>query len=83
MWNMKCMIIPVIIGATGIVTNGLRKNLEAVPGKHAVESLQQTAVLGTAHIMQEVLRSETGSLSSGDRHCFKISNREKRHLTRE
>jgi hypothetical protein len=33
MWNLKCMIIPVIIGATGIVTRSLRKNLEAVPGK--------------------------------------------------
>ena len=32
MWNLKCKIIPVIIGATGIVTKGLRKNLEATPG---------------------------------------------------
>ena len=34
MWNLKCTIIPVIIGASGIVTRSLRKNLEAVPGKH-------------------------------------------------
>jgi len=34
MWNLKCTIIPIIIGATGIVTRSLRKNLEAVPGKH-------------------------------------------------
>jgi len=32
MWNLKCTIIPIIIGATGIVTRSLRKNLEAVPG---------------------------------------------------
>jgi hypothetical protein len=25
MWNMKCIIIPVITGATGIVTKGLKK----------------------------------------------------------
>jgi hypothetical protein len=25
MWNMKCFVIPVIIGATGIVTRGLKK----------------------------------------------------------
>jgi hypothetical protein len=25
-WNMKCMIIPLITGATGIVTKGLKKN---------------------------------------------------------
>ena len=33
MWNLKCTIAPVIIGATGIVTRSLRKDLEAVPGK--------------------------------------------------
>ena len=42
MWNLKCTIIPVIIGATGIVTRNLRKNLEAVPGKHSIDSLQKT-----------------------------------------
>jgi hypothetical protein len=57
--NMKCMIIPVIIGATGIVTKGLKKNLEAIPGKHSKDSLQKTAILGTSHIVQKVLQSET------------------------
>jgi hypothetical protein len=47
MWNMKCMIIPVIIGATGMVTKGLKKHLEAIPGTHSIDSLKQTAVLGT------------------------------------
>jgi len=35
--NLKCAIIPVIIGATGIVTRSLRKNLEAVPGKDSID----------------------------------------------
>ena len=34
MWNLKCTIIPIIIGATRIVTRSLRKNLEPVPGKY-------------------------------------------------
>jgi len=34
MWNLKCTIKPAITEATGIVTRNLRKNLEAVPGKH-------------------------------------------------
>ena len=42
MWNLKFTIIPVIIGATGIVTRSLRKNLEAVPRKHSIDSLQKT-----------------------------------------
>jgi len=55
MWNLKCTIIPIIIGATGIVTRSLRKNLEAVPGKHSIVSLQKTAILGTSHIIRKVL----------------------------
>jgi hypothetical protein len=51
MWNLKCTIVPVIIGATGIVTRSLRENLETVPGKHSIDSLQKTAILGTSHIM--------------------------------
>ena len=58
MWNLKRTIIPVITGATGIVTRGLRKNLEAVPGKHSIDSLQKTAVLGTSHIIRKVLQCE-------------------------
>jgi len=34
--NMKCTIVPVITGATGIVTNCLKKNLEAMPRKHSI-----------------------------------------------
>ena len=44
------MVIPVITGATGIVTEGLKKNLEAMPGENSIDSLQKAAVLGTAHI---------------------------------
>jgi hypothetical protein len=59
MWNPKYTITPVITEATGIVTKSLRKNLEAVPGKHSIDSLQQTAVLGTSHIIRKVLQCET------------------------
>jgi len=58
MWNLKCTIIPIIIGATGIATRSVRKNLEAVPGKHSVDSLQKTAILGTSHIIRKVLQCE-------------------------
>jgi hypothetical protein len=58
MWNLKCTIITVIIGATGIVTRSLRKNLEAAPGKHSIVSLQKTAILGTIHIARKVLQCE-------------------------
>jgi len=58
MWNLKCMIVPEIIGATGIVMRSLRKNLETVPGKHLIDSLQKTAILGTSHIIRKVMQCE-------------------------
>jgi len=58
MWNLKCTIVPVITGATGIVTRTLRKNLEALTGKHSIDSLQKTAILGTSHIIRKVLQCE-------------------------
>jgi hypothetical protein len=65
MWNMKCMIIPAIFGATGIVTEGLKKNLEAKPGKHSIDSLQKTAVLGTSYTIQKTLQSGTVGITAG------------------
>jgi len=45
MWNLKYTIISVIIGATGIVMRSLRKNFEAIPGKHLIDSLQRQLYL--------------------------------------
>jgi hypothetical protein len=59
MWNSKCTVIPVIVGVAGIATKRLRRNLEAIPGKHSIDSLEQTAILGTAHIIRKVLQCET------------------------
>jgi hypothetical protein len=55
---LKCKIIPVITGATAIVTRSLRENLEAIPGKHLIDSLQKTARLVTSHIIWKVLQCE-------------------------
>jgi hypothetical protein len=49
MWNIKCAIIPVVIGYTGIITKCLKKNLEAIPGKHSLNSVRKAAILGTSH----------------------------------
>jgi hypothetical protein len=82
MWNTKCTIIPEITGATGRVTKDLKRNLEAIPGKHSIDSLQRTATLGTSHIIRKVLQSETCSLSDGDHRWFKRRcTRKKRPVT--
>ena len=51
-------MIPIIIEATGIVTRRLRKSLEAIPGKHSIDSLQKTAIFRTSHIIRKVLQCE-------------------------
>ena len=46
MWNVKPKVIPVIIGATGIISNSFRKYVSNIPGKHEVKELQKPAILG-------------------------------------
>ena len=55
MWNVKTKVIPVIIGATGTVSNSFRKYVSNIPGKHEIKELHKTAILGTAHILRKVL----------------------------
>jgi hypothetical protein len=43
--------------------------LETVQGKHSIDSLQKTAILGTSHIIREILQCEACSVSGGD-HCW-------------
>jgi len=55
MWNVKTKVMQVVIGATGNISESFRKYVSNIPGKHAVKELQQTAILGTAHILRKIL----------------------------
>ena len=55
LWNKKVEVIPVIIGATGIVDKNIKKYVGRTPGCHNIYSLQRSAILGTAHILRKVL----------------------------
>jgi len=52
---MKAKVIQVIIGVTGTISKSLRQYLSNTLGKQEIKELQQTAILGTAHIMRKVL----------------------------
>ena len=54
-WNKKVEVIPVIIGATGIVDKNTKKYVERIPGCHKIYSLQRSAILATAHILRKVM----------------------------
>jgi len=55
MWNVRTKVIPVIIKTTGTILKLFRKYMSNKAGKHEVEELQKTAILGTAHILRKVL----------------------------
>ena len=55
LWNKKVEVIPVIIGATGIVEKSIRKYVGRIAGCHNIYSLQKSVILGTAHILRKVL----------------------------
>jgi len=46
---VKTKVIPVIIGATGTISESFRKYVSNIPANHEVKELQKTAILGTAH----------------------------------
>ena len=54
-WNVKTNVIPVIKGATGDISESLRKYLSHIPGKHEIKELQKIAILGTKQILWKVL----------------------------
>jgi hypothetical protein len=58
---MKCFFIPVIIGPTGIVTEGLQISGNNTRTAFSIfdNYKKKTAVLGTSYTMRKVLPSET------------------------
>ena len=55
MWNVKTKMMAVIIGASGTISKSFRKYVRIIPGNHEVKEQQETAILGTAHILRKVL----------------------------
>jgi hypothetical protein len=55
--HMECKtkVIPVITGATGTISKSFIKYVINIPGNHEIKELQKTAIMGTAHILREVL----------------------------
>ena len=55
--NMKVTVIPIIIGALGIVTKGLIQGLEDLEIRGREENIQITALLISARILRRVLET--------------------------
>ena len=55
MWSLKTKIIPLIIGATGVISKSVVKFVEEIPGEHNLKIMQKTVILKTAHIIRKTI----------------------------
>jgi hypothetical protein len=55
-WNVKAQVIPVIIGAADSISDTFSKYLSNIPGQQEVKERQATAIFGTAHKQQKMLK---------------------------
>ena len=55
LWNMKVMIVPIVIGALGTITKGYLKGPEDLEVGGRVVTIQTTALLRTARILRWAL----------------------------
>ena len=57
MWDTKVEIVPIVVGSTGVVKQGILKYIEKIPGNIKFEMIQKIVLLGTAHILRKCLNS--------------------------
>ena len=57
LWNMKVKIVPIVIGALGTISKALEKNLSELVIRRRIETIQTTALLGSARILRRVLET--------------------------
>ena len=55
-WSLqKIDVIPVVVGATGVVTTRLKEYLKSIPGSLNMNDIQLSAVRGTSGILKRAL----------------------------
>ena len=58
LWNCKeVKVVPVVIGALGVISKNLKNYLKVLEVKCNVELLQKATLLGTARILRKVLET--------------------------
>ena len=57
LWNIKVMVIPIVIGTFGTVTKWLVHGIEELEVRRRVEIIQTTALLRSDRILRRVLET--------------------------
>ena len=55
MWHLKVTIVPVVIGALGMIKKKPEGHIKRIPGNPCLQELQKIVLNGTAHLLQRVL----------------------------
>ena len=55
MWNLKVTIVPVVIGALGMIQKKTEGHIKRIPGNPCLQELQKIVLNGTAHLLRRVL----------------------------
>ena len=56
LWKVKTKVIPIVIGALGAISNRLISYLAEIGAELSFETIQKTALLGTAQILRKTLQ---------------------------
>ena len=55
LWQLKTLTVPVIIVALGVITEGVEKYLDKIPGHPNLQEVQKITLTGTSHILRKAL----------------------------
>ena len=59
MWNVRTHVIPIVVGALGTMSERFKEFLALLGTQTSVETVQKTAILGSAHILRKVLNCDS------------------------
>ena len=55
MWHLKATVIPIVVGALGMVKRGIQNHLKSLPGEPKLQEIQKIVLTSTAHILRKAL----------------------------
>ena len=55
MWRLKTTIVPVVVGALGLIKKDTDKHIIKIPGDPSLQEIQKIVLNSTAHILRKVL----------------------------
>ena len=59
LWNAsEVLVIPIVIGATGVISKSFKQDLEKIPCKISQLEMQKAALLGTMRIVRRFTQIE-------------------------